>query len=57
MSQPHPPPPLVDAGTVDTQVREGVATVTLMRAPMAERLERRPSSRSVAQWLPWPGLV
>ena len=28
MSQPHPPAPALDAGTVDTQVREGVATVT-----------------------------
>ena len=28
MSQPQSPPPVLDAGTVDTQVREGVATVT-----------------------------
>lgn len=28
MSHPHSPPPVLDAGTVGTQVREGVATVT-----------------------------
>lgn len=62
MSQPHPPPPLLDAGTVDTQVREGVATVTFghpksnslpgaLLAGLAEAIDaagRDPAARVIA---------
>src|SRR2546422_5929341 len=35
----------------------GVVTRSLMRAPIAERFERRPESRSVIQRFPWPGFL